>query len=68
MRLEQEIRRRTGKLHNPHGGGNTYELERSLGQDPLLTSVGWANNDYQTCEPGEEYVGEWGGRLAGRPL
>jgi hypothetical protein len=32
--------------HNPHGGGNTYELERTLGEDMLLTSVGWANSYY----------------------
>ncbi len=43
--------------HNPHGGGNTYELERALGEDMLLTSVGWANSYYQD---GPEYVDEWG--------
>jgi len=32
--------------HNPHGGGNTYELERALDEDMLLTSVGWANGYY----------------------
>ncbi len=59
-RLRKEIGRRIGKAHNPHGGGNTYELERYLGEDLLLTSVGWANNYYQTSEPGAEYVDEWG--------
>jgi uroporphyrinogen decarboxylase len=43
--------------HNPHGGGNTYELERAVGEDMLLTSVGWANSYYQ---PGEDYTDEWG--------
>ena len=43
--------------HNPHGGGNTYELERALGEDMLQTSVGWANSYYQD---GPEYVDEWG--------
>lgn len=43
--------------HNPHGGGNTYELERALDEDMLLTSVGWANSYYQD-EGG--YVDEWG--------
>jgi len=43
--------------HNPHGGGNTYELERALGEDMLLTSIGWANSYYQ--ESGT-YVDEWG--------
>jgi uroporphyrinogen decarboxylase len=43
--------------HNPHGGGNTHALERALGEDMLLTSVGWANSYYQ----GEgEYTDEWG--------
>ncbi len=43
--------------HNPHGGGNTYELERVLGEDLLQTSVGWANSYYQA---GDTYVDEWG--------
>ena len=43
--------------HNPHGGGNTYELERALGEDLLLTSVGWANSYYQVDH---DYVDEWG--------
>lgn len=46
--------------HNPHGGGNTYQLEQALDQDLLLTSVGWANCYYQTFEPGQEYTDEWG--------
>ena len=49
-RLANDIHLGGGKLHNPHGGGNTYELERSLGQDMLLTSVGWANSYYQGSE------------------
>jgi len=44
-------------LHNPHGGGNTYELERALDQDLLLTSVGWANSYYQEAD---SYIDEWG--------
>jgi len=43
--------------HNPHGGGNTYELERVLGEDLLQTSVGWANSYYQA---GDTYADEWG--------
>jgi len=43
--------------HNPHGGGNTYELERALDEDMLLTSVGWANSYYQA---GDTYTDEWG--------
>lgn len=59
-RLRKEIHGKIGKTHNPHGGGNTYELERYLDEDFLLTSVGWANNYYQTFEPRAEYVDEWG--------
>jgi uroporphyrinogen decarboxylase len=44
--------------HNPHGGGNTYELERALDQDMLLTSVGWANSYYSS--EAETYTDEWG--------
>lgn len=43
--------------HNPHGGGNTYQLERALGEDMLLTSVGWANSYYMDDE---DYTDEWG--------
>ena len=43
--------------HNPHGGGNTYALERAIGEDMLLTSVGWANSYYQA---GDAYTDEWG--------
>ena len=42
--------------HNPHGGGNSYDLEIALGQDVLITSVGWANSYYGE---GGEYVDEW---------
>lgn len=49
--------------HNPHGGGNTYILERLTGCDMLLTSVGWANSYYAThlySQDGLNYVDEWG--------
>jgi uroporphyrinogen decarboxylase len=45
------------QVHNPHGGGNTYVLERALEEDLLLTSVGWANSYYQGDG---EYTDEWG--------
>lgn len=54
LRADMEIQGR--KVHNPHGGGNTYELERALGEDMLLTSVGWANSYYMDTKP---YVDEW---------
>ena len=56
-RLRREMQQKNGTTHNPHGGGNTYELERALGEDMLLTSVGWANCYYQ--EAGD-YTDEWG--------
>jgi uroporphyrinogen decarboxylase len=55
-RLRADIQLKGQRLHNPHGGGNTYELERALDEDMLLTSVGWANSYYQGTEP---YVDEW---------
>lgn len=57
VRLRENLGLADSKAHNPHGGGNTYELERTLGQDLLITSVGWANSYYQSTEP---YVDEWG--------
>lgn len=55
-RLRSDLALEADHLHNPHGGGNTYELEIALGQDLLLTSVGWANSYYQE---GATYVDEW---------
>jgi uroporphyrinogen decarboxylase len=46
-----------GGEHNPHGGGNTYELERAIDSDLILTSVGWANSYYQAHGG---YTDEWG--------
>lgn len=56
-RLRAELRLEGDKVHNPHGGGNTYQLERALGEDMLLTSVGWANSYYQDADT---YTDEWG--------
>jgi uroporphyrinogen decarboxylase len=56
-RLRSDMKLRGRSEHNPHGGGNTYELERSLGEDLLLTSVGWANSYYLYDKP---YTDEWG--------
>lgn len=56
-RLRADLQVKGRGLHNPHGGGNTYELETTLGQDMLLTSVGWANSYYQNEEA---YTDEWG--------
>jgi uroporphyrinogen decarboxylase len=56
-RLRQDMELQGRAVHNPHGGGNTYELERALQEDMLLTSVGWANSYYMDDRP---YVDEWG--------
>ncbi len=56
-RLEQDMNIKGFKAHNPHGGGNVYALERSIDEDMLLTSVGWANSYYQEAE---QYTDEWG--------
>ena len=56
-RLRDDLKLKGQGLHNPHGGGNTYELERAIGEDMLLTSVGWANSYYQEAR---EYTDEWG--------
>ena len=56
-RLRSDLRIRGKKTHNPHGGGNTYALERAVDQDLILTSVGWANSYYQE---GDAYTDEWG--------
>jgi uroporphyrinogen decarboxylase len=61
--LRKDLHQADGHVHNPHGGGNTYELERALGEDLLLTSVGWANSYYanQTYAPdADSYTDEWG--------
>jgi len=56
-RLRQAVNIAPSGHHNPHGGGNTYELERALDEDMLLTSVGWANNYYAGSDT---YTDDWG--------
>ncbi|GAH80042.1 unnamed protein product, partial [marine sediment metagenome] len=38
LRLRKDIGQESVSSHNPHGGGNTYELERWLDEDILQTS------------------------------
>lgn len=62
-RLRADLRQTDRGVHNPHGGGNTYELERAIGEDILLTSVGWANSYYANeayAGGAEAYTDEWG--------
>jgi len=63
QRLRGAVRLAPQARHNPHGGGNTYELEQALDEDLLLTSVGWANNYYanEVFGPGvTTYTDAWG--------
>jgi len=62
-RVNQDLGIQADEFHNPHGGGNTYLLERSLGVDMFLTSVGWANSYYASHKyggNGDTYIDEWG--------
>jgi uroporphyrinogen decarboxylase len=60
-RLEADLKIKGQGLHNPHGGGNTYDLERLLEEDMLLTSVGWVNGYYQDgYQQVNHYQDEWG--------
>ncbi|MGA9349352.1 MAG: uroporphyrinogen decarboxylase family protein [Anaerolineae bacterium] len=62
-RLKNDLGLTDEDFYNPHGGGNTYLLERTLDQDMLLTSVGWANSYYATelySDDGVSYTDEWG--------
>jgi uroporphyrinogen decarboxylase len=56
-RLRRELGLERGGAHNPHGGGNPYDLEIALGEDMVIASVGWANSYYGADEP---YTDEWG--------
>jgi uroporphyrinogen decarboxylase len=61
VRLEADLQLKGQGLHNPHGGGNTYALERALDEDMLLTSVGWVNGYYQDgFQNVDSYRDEWG--------
>lgn len=57
VRLREDMEMQGRRAHNPHGGGNTYDLERTIGEDMLLTSVGWANSYYKDDKA---YTDEWG--------
>lgn len=57
VRLREDMEMQGRRAHNPHGGGNTYDVERAIGEDMLLTSVGWANSYYMDDKA---YTDEWG--------
>ncbi len=61
VRLRDDLKLKGQGIHNPHGGGNTYELERALDQDMLLSSVGWVNSYYQEGYQARDMsTDEWG--------
>jgi uroporphyrinogen decarboxylase len=63
VRLRENLHQTGRAVHNPLGGGNTYELERALGEDLLLSSVGWANSYYANeayAGGADSYTDEWG--------
>jgi len=62
-RLKKDLGWTDEDSYNPHGGGNTYVLERLIGEDMLLTSVGFANSYYATEKLSDDdirYIDEWG--------
>ena len=64
-RLGRDLGLAEDVIHNPHGRGNTFVLERALDQDMLLIHVGWVNSYYATDtygDGGDSYVDEWGVR------
>jgi uroporphyrinogen decarboxylase len=50
--------------HNPLGGGGTYQLERAIDEDLILTSVGWASTIFQGRD---DHTDEWGVGWRGQP-
>src|ERR1035441_2286716 len=62
QRLRKDMNQSGRSVHNPHGGGNTYELERALGEVFPLTWGGGANCYYanETYAGGADaYTDEW---------
>jgi uroporphyrinogen decarboxylase len=55
--IEGTLNAARGGEHNPLGGGNTHELERAIGVDLILTSVGWAGEIHHGAG---DYTDEWG--------
>lgn len=56
-RLRAGLSTELDELQNPPGSGNTYDIERALGLDLLLTSVGWQTGFHKQAGT---YVDEWG--------
>jgi uroporphyrinogen decarboxylase len=56
-RLQGDERIQNLEALNLHGEGTNYAVERALGEDMLITSVGWADSYYRDTKP---YTDEWG--------
>ena len=56
-RLRADMEMKGKRVNHPHGSGGGYELERALGVDMLMASVGWGNSYYMDDKP---YTDEWG--------
>jgi len=54
-RLRTDLQVKGQKVHNPHGGGNTYELNGFWGRHAAGFG-GWANSYYQQSGV---YTDEW---------
>lgn len=57
VRLQADIVKRNLKANNDDVFGDGYQMERVVGEDVLITSVGWANSYYLDTKP---YTDEWG--------
>lgn len=55
-RLKSAFQLKGDPLRSPFGS-DAYEIDRAIGNDMLITTVGWANSYYQA---GERYTDEWG--------
>ena len=56
-RIRKDMNLVANTARNPYGGAYEYELERALGFDMLVTSVGWGGSHHLE---GDEYWDEWG--------
>ena len=56
-RIRRDMNLMANTTRNPYGGAYEYELERALGFDMLVTSVGWGRSHHQE---GDDYWDEWG--------
>jgi len=56
-RLQSDPRAKRLVASDPLGGDSDYQVERAIGEDMLVSPVGWVNSYYLDTKP---YVDEWG--------